>query len=366
MLDVGRTEQLRTDYRNRQVRWGFIWALWCAVLWGAWYVPGYAVYFEEPFVSLTESTGQLLLASMVVAFLNSVAVLLAMFIWVGVLGKTHDYVRTLRQRRISIWYLPAGLAGGLAIFGTYVAIVYVGPQFAAVSGLLYPIVGAVAARIWYHERITSRAAVGIIVIVVGGVVIFTPGLIGELTGTGTAGWIGYLAGVATFVGWGLEGAIAGRALDVSDPDVGLTLRFTYEVGIWLVIGVPVTLVLAGGAFGAALGAALSNPAVWLMLLLMGLTFAFCYVSWYKSFPLIGVGRGQAIAALYGPLALIWLFLFTFDWPGTEFVIGALITVAGSFVLFTEKRGMLEIVRAVPARQSHPNAMPASSGGGGDA
>jgi drug/metabolite transporter (DMT)-like permease len=360
MLDVGRTAKLKTDYRNRQVRWGFIWALWCAVLWGAWYVPGYAVYFEEPFASLTKTPGQMLLASMVVAFLNALAVLAAMFVWIGVLGKGRDYVRTLRQRRISGWYLPAGLAGGMAIFGSYIAIVYVGAQFAAVAGLLYPIIGALAARLWYNERITPQAAVGILVIVVGGVVIFTPGLIGELTGTGTAGWIGYLAGAITFVGWGLEGAIAGRALDVSDPDVGLTVRFTYEVGVWLVVAVPVTVVLAGDTFWSALGAALANPAVWLMLLLMGLTFAFCYVSWYKSFPLIGVGRGQAIAALYGPMALIWLFLFTFEWPGTEFVVGALITVVGSFILFTEKRGMLEIVRAVPARQSETNVVPVAS------
>jgi drug/metabolite transporter (DMT)-like permease len=365
MLDVGRTQQLRTDYRNRQVRWGFIWALWCAVLWGAWYVPGYAVYSEEPFVSLTENTGQLLLASMVVALLNALAVLAAMFVWIAVLGKKKDYVRTLRQRRISAWYLPAGLAGGLAVFGSYVAIVYVGAQFAAVAGLLYPIVGAIVARVWYDERITPRAAVGIIVIVAGGVVIFTPGLVGELTGTGTGGWIGYLAGAMTFIGWGLEGAIAGRALDVSDPDVGLTLRFTFEVGIWLVVAVPVTLLLAGDAFWAAVGTALANPAVWLMLVLMGLTFAFCYVSWYKSFPLIGVGRGQAIAALYGPFALIWLFLFTFQWPGTEFVIGALITVLGSFILFTEKRGMLEIIRAVPARGSRATAVPVTSDRGSD-
>ena len=349
MSDVARKQQLRTEYRNRQVRWGFIWALWCAVLWGAWYVPGYAVYFEEPFVNLVGSNSELILAAMVVAFLNAIAVLLAMFVWVAVLGKTGDYVRTLRRTEISRWYLPAGLAGGLAIFGTYVAIVYVGPQFAAVAALLYPIIGAFVARLWYSERITPQATLGILVLVAGGVIIFTPGLVQEFTGTGGAGWIGYLGGAASFVGWGLEGAIAGRALDVSDPDVGLTLRFTSEVALWLVIAVPLTAIMSGAAFWSALGTALSNPAVWLMLVLMGLTFAFCYVSWYKSFPLIGVGRGQAIAALYGPFALVWLWLFTFEWPGTAFVVGALIAVAGSFILFTERRGVLEIIRAVPPR-----------------
>jgi drug/metabolite transporter (DMT)-like permease len=71
------------------------------------------------------------------------------------------------------------------------------------------------------------------------------------------------------------------------------------------------------------------------------------VAWYKSFPLIGVGRGQAIAALYGPLALVWLYLFTLEAPGVQFVVGGLIAVIGSFVLFTEKRDVLEVVRAVP-------------------
>lgn len=354
MEDSSSAQQLRVAQRKRQVRWGFFWALFTAVLWSAWYVPGAAIYYEKPFVDLSATTKDLLIAAAVVAFLNAIAVLAALLVWVGILGKREDYVRTLRHRQVSRWYLPAAVAGGLAIFGTYLAVVYVGAQFAAVAALLYPIVGALAARIWYHERITRRAAVGITVIVVGAVVIFAPGLIGELTSTGTHGWIGYLAGAATFVGWGLEGAIAGRALDVSDSDVGIAIRFTFEIVLWLVVVAPVATILAGASFWSAVGSALANPSVWLMLLLMGLTFGYCYASWYKSFPLIGVGRGQAVAALYGPLALVWLFLFTHEWPGTQFVVGSAIAVIGGFVLFTERRG-LEAVRTVPAEQTQRKA-----------
>lgn len=347
MSDTVNLDEMKSHYRNYQIRWGFIWALWCALLWGAWYVPGYAIYYESPFADeLVTTTEDFMLAAMIVAFLNAIAVLLCMFVWVSVLGKTGEYVRTLRQTKISMWYLPAGLAGGLAIFGTYVAVVYVGPQFAAVAGLLYPLVGALMARIWYHERITPRAAVGLLVLVAGAVIIFVPGLAGEVTGSGTSGWIGYVAGAITFIGWGLEGAIAGRALDVSDPDVGLTLRFTAECAIWVVVGVPLAWALSGSHLWSAMGTALSQPGVWLMLLLMGLTFAFCYVSWYKSFPLIGVGRGQAIAALYGPLALVWLWIFGGTFPGIWFIIGATVAVIGSFILFTEGRDVLEIIRAV--------------------
>ncbi|HLU54408.1 MAG TPA: hypothetical protein VKZ81_03020 [Pseudonocardia sp.] len=348
MLDSDKVVQLRQEHRNRQVRWGFIWAVWCAVLWGAWYVPGTVIYSEAPFVDLAGSTADYLLAAMVITTLNAVAVLLAMFLWVAVLGKTGEYVRTMRRVRISRWYAPAGLAGMLAIFGSILAIAYVGAAFAAVAALLYPIVGALLARVWYHERITRQAAVGIIVIITGGVIIFAPGIAGELAGAGSGGLLGYVGGALAFVGWGIEGAIAGRALDVSDPDVGLTLRFTAEVALWLVVAVPLTAALAGARLWEVTGAALANPNNLLLLVLLGLTFGFCYVSWYKSFPLIGVGRGQAIAALYGPLALVWLYLFTLEAPGLQFVVGGLIAVLGSFILFTEKRDVLEVVRAVPA------------------
>ncbi len=351
MSNVESTERLRAEYRNKQVRWGFIWALTCAVLWGAWYVPGSVIYEVAPFAALSgDEGGNYLLAAVVISVLNAVAVLIAMAVWVAVLGKSTDYVRTLRQVKISRWYAPAGLAGMLAIFGSIVAIAYVGAAFAAVAALLYPIVGAIAARAWYAESITKRAALGIVVIVAGGVIIFAPGILGEISGAGGGGWLGYVGGALAILGWGLEGAIAGRALDVSDPDIGLTLRFTAEVLLWLVVVVPIAAGTAGTAFWAAMGAALTSPTVLLLLVLLGLTFGFCYVSWYKSFPLIGVGRGQAIAALYGPLALVWLFVFTLEIPGIQFIIGGVIAVVGSFILFTEKRGVLEVIRAVPTHR----------------
>jgi len=350
-VDTDRVTELRSQLRQRQIRWGFIWALWCAILWGAWYVPGTVIYYEAPFVDMVDNY---LLAAFVITVLNAIAVLIALFVWVAVLGKTGDYARTLKRTKISRWYAPAGLAGMLAIFGSIIAIAYVGLAFAAVAALMYPIVGALAAKVWYNERITKQAALGILVIVAGGVFIFAPGIIGELTGAeGGTGLLGYIGGAMAIVGWGLEGAIAGRALDVSDPDVGITLRFTAEVAIWIVIAIPIAWALAGDALWSTFGDALANPTVWLLLLLLGLTFGFCYVSWYKSFPLIGVGRGQAIAALYGPFALLWLTIFTREPPSWQFIVGALIAVVGSFILFTEKRDVLEVIRAIPGARQRP-------------
>jgi len=342
-------EVVRAKHRERNVRWGFGWALWCAVLWGAWYIPGSAFYYEEPFVALSETTGGFLKAAAVITALNAVAVLLAMFLWTSVLGKTRDYGRTIRRRNTSKWFFLAAIFGGpMAIYGSFLAIGYVGAQFGAVAALLYPVVGAFLARLWLKETITARAALGIVIIVVGGVFIFTPGLLDEIGNpTGTGAWLGYLGGVMAMFGWGIEGVIAGKALDVTDPDVGLTIRFTAESLYWVLLILPVSVIFLGWELFTIAGDAIANPINLVWLALAGLTFGFCYVSWYKSFPLIGVGRGQAIAALYGPFALLFLWAFTFAAPSWQFVVGGIICVIGSFVLFTEPRGVLEVIRSLP-------------------
>lgn len=361
MARVSDVVRARMAYRERNIRWGFVWALWCAVLWGAWYVPGSALYFEEPFASLSGSTGGYLKAAVAITALNAVAVLLAMYIWVAVLGKTKDYGRTLRQTKLSRWFALGAVFGGpMAIFGSVLAIGFVGAQFGAVAALLYPVVGTALARLWLKETITARAALGILIIVIGGVFTFTPGLLDEINGGSEVenAWLGYLGAAGAIVGWGVEGVIAGRALDVTDPDPGLTIRFTAETLIWFVLVIPIASIFLGGDLWTIMGDAIANPINLLWLGLAGLTFGFCYVSWYKSFPLIGVGRGQAIADLYGVFALAWLSIFTLELPAWQFVVGSLVAILGGFVLFTERRDVLEVIRAVPGVRP-PDAAEAS-------
>jgi drug/metabolite transporter (DMT)-like permease len=351
----------RITYREKMIRWGFIWALWCAVLWGAWYVPGTAIWYEAPFNALAETNRDFLLAAAVITMLNAIAVLIAMYIWVAVLGKTREYGRTIRQmRKVSKWFFLGAIFGGpMAIFGTFLAIGYVGGVFAAVAALLYPIVGAAMARAWYAEKITTRAALGILVIVAGGIIIYAPGILSELRGTGTGSWLGYVGGLMAATGWGIEGAIAGRALDVTDPDVGLTIRFTAETIYWVVIIIPIATILTGGdAIRMLLDALHLTKLVWLTL--AGLTFGFCYVSWYKSFPLIGVGRGQAIADFYGVFAIIFLSIFTLTMPNLNFLIGGLIVIVGGAIMYTERRDILEVIRSISSTEDTEAAQSAGT------
>ncbi len=339
-------DEARAQHRVRSVRWGYIWALSCAVLWGAWYLPGTAIWSVEPYRAMNfADTGQFLLAAAVITALSSVAVLLVLLAWLTMLEKLGEYRRTMRRfSTLSKWYFLAAIFGGpCALFGSYLAIGYVGPIFAAVAALLYPIVGATLARLWYDEKITKRAAIGILVIVSGGVAIFAPGIFSESSGAGDNAWIGYAGGAMAAFGWGVEGAIAGRALDVSDPDVGITARFTAEVIYWLFIILPAATFFFGMPVSETVIATFNAWAmVWIAL--AGLSFGLCYVAWYKSFPLIGVGRGQAIGALYGVFAVIFLAIFASRYPDLNFLLGLALSVAGGFLMITEDSQVVEVVR----------------------
>ncbi len=144
------------------------------------------------------------------------------------------------------------------------------------------------------------------------------------------------------VGWGIEGAIAGKGLDIAEPDVGITLRFLGENLIYWVILIPIAAFMGYPILSYAIAAI--NPLSLLILAFAGITFGFCYVSWYKSFPLIGVGRGQGVANLYGLCAVIFIYLFFGSVPAWTIWVGAAFCIAGSFIMFFEEAGEIESLR----------------------
>jgi len=338
----------RARHRAQVTRWGFIWALWCSVLWGAWYLPGAAIWYERPFAAIgAHETQRLLLGAGLIAAFNALATVTFLGLWTGVFGKTGEVIRTLRQtRRIGKWFFLAGLAGGpLAHWGTFLAIAYVGPVFAAIAALMYPIFGALLARLWYQEKITARVAVGIFLLIAGGVSIYAPGLVVELGGASGGAWPGYLGGVLAALGWGIEGAIAGRALDVTDSDAGVTLRFLAEAVYWFAVILPAAALMLDWPVLSMLREAY-DPWTIAWVVLLGLTYAFCYAAWYKSFPLIGVGRGCAFSTLSAAFAVIYLSVFTLEPPAANFLLGLLLAIIGAFVMFTERSQVMEVVRSV--------------------
>lgn len=237
---------LKKQESKRKISKGYMWALFCAVFWGIWYLPGTVVWvlnpFDEMYLSIAKVSGDgvsLVVTAVLITAFNALTVMLALILWNGVLGKYGELGRTLKEfHPCSKWFFLASIFGGpIAILGSFIAMGFIGGAFAAVAALLYPVVGSILAYYWYGEKISKRAALGIGVIIVGGITIFGGGLLTELS-SGTVPWIGYLGGLMAAAGWGIEGAIAGKGLDISEPDAGLTLRFLGENIIWWIIIIP--------------------------------------------------------------------------------------------------------------------------------
>lgn len=339
---------LRQHFARHQ-RWGFRWALWTAILWGAWYIPGTALWYEYPYNIISDTEhGERLVATAVMTSIHAVAVFGFLALWNGSLGKLRDYGRTLvRFRKISKWYALASLFGGpMAIFGSYLAMGFIGPVFAAVTSLFYPVVGALMARLWYQEKITGQAALGMAIIIMGGVVIYGPGLFGEMGDENSYAWLGYIGGIMSAIGWGVEGAVVSRAMDVTDPDVGIQCRFSFEILFWGVLVLPAVMLLSDVPVWFLIKESLLTPAAMLWMLLASVCHAFCYTAFYKSFPLIGVSRGEAIGNLHGVFAVIFVSLVTLKLPEWYFLLGLMITVTGSFIMFREPPEAVAELRTV--------------------
>jgi drug/metabolite transporter (DMT)-like permease len=343
-------KSLKKQESKRKISKGYMWAFFCAIFWGIWYLPGTVVWVLNPFDEMSSAIAKtsgdgisLVVTAVLITAFNALAVMLALMVWNGVLGKYGELVRTLKEfHPCSKWFFLASIFGGpMAILGSFIAMGFIGGAFSAVAGLLYPVVGSILAYYWYGEKISKRAAIGIGVIVLGGISIYGGGLFTELS-SGNVPWIGYLGGLMAAAGWGIEGAIAGKGLDIAEPDAGLTLRFLGENIIWWIIIVPILALVGFPMYSFALQA--FEPLTILILIFAGITFGFCYVTWYKSFPLIGVGRGQGIGNLYGLCAIIFIFLFFGDVPDWTIIIGGALCIVGSFIMFTEDASELETLR----------------------
>jgi drug/metabolite transporter (DMT)-like permease len=296
-----------------------------------------------------------LAAAIVITALNAAFVMFAYFLWNMGLGKDKfkEMWRSVKEfKAASKYYFFGAICGGpLAILGSFIAMGYIGAAFAAVAALAYPVIGSLLSRTWLGQKISHRAMAGLLIILIGSITIFAFAMMEELGKGGSM--IGVIGGIMALCGWGVEGVVAARGIDVSEPDIAITMRFGFESLIWWIVAIPALIILLGTQTLTFIGQLIGDPIILLSFVMLGLTFGFCYVTWYKSFPLIGVGRGQAIGSLYALCSVVFLVLFigvydTFNSDDSIYisslVIGAIICTIGTIIMFTEKPEQVECLR----------------------
>ncbi|MCI2074653.1 MAG: DMT family transporter [Candidatus Methanomethylophilus sp.] len=356
---------VKADHKKK-IRFGLIMGILCALYWGVWYVPGYAVYdlpdlLNSLSANLTENHPSLstdantLMVCVFLTGLNAIACALVLFIWNGALGKLPEFHRTLVEfKAASKYFLLAGICGACAVSGTYIAATFLSPGFAAIAGLLYPIIGTTMSVLYLKQKVSKRGYLAIIVLLAGGITLYSGTLIAGNTDSSNP-TLGAIGGIMAAVGWGFEGVVAGKALDICEPDVGLHLRFCFEALFWIIV----MLIFTGCGYNLfySIGDVFGDPADFVVVLMLGLSFAWCYVTWYKSFPFLGVARGQAVGSLYAACAVIFLIIFFgpedalgYDDDSMALIVGStiaglIICLIGSFLIATEDSEGLVSLRA---------------------
>lgn len=183
----------------------------------------------------------------------------------------------------------------------------------------------------------------------GGIAIYVPAFTHEIGANNAVHWLGYLGGAMIAIGWGIEGAIVGKAIDVSDADCGVTIRYAAEFLCWIILILPSLIYFSPSPIYETAYQILSSWRIMIYLSVAAISFAYCSIAWYKSFPLIGVSRGQAIGASYAIFATIFTSIFTLKLPEWYFFIGLIFVSIGSFVMILDSNQHPEPMRlAIPS------------------
>lgn len=363
-------EEFKKADHKKKVRFGIIMGLFCALYWGVWYIPGYAIWGFTDLIDAdcvvglggaiiaekgVSSDTAYLLQCLFLTCINATACALVLFIWNGALGKMREWKRTLLEvKAASKYFMLAGICGAVAVYGTYIAAAFLSPGFAAVAGLLYPIIGTIMSVLYLKQKVSKRGYLAIIVLLAGGITLYVGSMIAKGVGEGNV-LLGCIGGIMAAVGWGFEGVVAGKALDICEPDVGLHLRFCFETVFWWIV--ILVLMALGFPMLDTIGE-IANPSLFIAVLMIGLSFAWCYVTWYKSFPFLGVARGQAVGSLYAACAVIFLIIFFGPAGGLGYdgledsakwiiigstIAGLIICLIGSYLIATEdSEGMVSL------------------------
>jgi len=344
-------EEMRKRNRRKKIRYGYMMGMFLALLWGLWYVPGSLMWVIDPFldlyndVALTHGdTTAMIITAVLISAANALMATLVLFIWNGHLHKFKEMKRTVVEIRSIFKYLFAAaiFAGPMAVFGSYLATGFAGAAFSAVAALAFPVVGTILTTKFAGQRLSRRAIIGILTIVLGCITIYVIGLVDEIK-SGDMQLMGYIGGLMAVFGWGLEGLVIAKGMDISNPDAAFHLKMFSEVSIWWLLVMPIVAIMGFPIYEYVIGI-FTNPVSLLVVICSGFAFGYCTICYYKAYPMIGAGRAMGLSAMNAMVAVIFLFILTGAVPSWTVLIGGVLCVIGIFLMFYEKEENLESIR----------------------
>lgn len=224
-------------------------------------------------------------------------------------GKLGDFFRTLKSKP-GIIMICAALVGGPIASSCYVIALQQAGSIVIPISALCPAFGAVLARIFFKQPLTPRMVLGIAICFLASFMIASSSLGGDAA-PGIA--LGLLLGLASALGWGLEGCIAGYGTSMIDYQIGITIRQLTSGLSNMIILLPIFALVAGENAGFSwqlLGQAYSDGSSIIFFVISGFFAMYAYSLWYKGNSMCGAALGMACNgafSFWGPF-FCWIVL----------------------------------------------------------
>ena len=368
--------------------WGFRFAIWCALLWGFSF-QGIGMLFDGSsfLASAQVATNPLIMGAMVALFISILVALIA-FIWMVLGGSFAEWRYAIcRFNRLNLLYLLCATLGGGATVASIIIANLLGVTFAVGMVIFYPVIGALIANLWYNEKISRRALCGLLVIVAGCACLYVPDMLAFLTdadkhpplpvGNLPSGGLSTQAlafhdpsatspisliapvarngnpllicclGVLVGIGWGAESALASRAMDFTNARVGVSIRFTYEAIIMVLICLVCVLFLKSSLpLVSTWTTILTHSRTLLLMAIIALCLVLNYFSWYQSLLFCGVCRGTAVSDISGFVTVVLGMLLMLSNPSLLTIVACMLMLLGVYLVYCGQSANLSVLRNV--------------------
>lgn len=274
---------------------------------------------REPF---TLGSGAIFVAPLVAAAMNDSMTALWLLIYNIWKGNFKELVRSLKTTPGRMVCVAAILGGPVAMGCYLLGIQFCGSAYTMPISALCPVVGAILARIFMNQKMSTRVGMGMLICIMGTALIsFTPP-----EGNYPHFYLGLLFAFGSALGWGAEGALATFGMSMVNPDVAITIRE-------ITSGLASTLIVVPLISGISMyGELLKTPATLLVVAAAGLAGAISFLTWYKANAMIGVASGMALNITYSLWGLVFAFFVTGVSLSVYLVIGAVAVTLGAMLV----------------------------------
>lgn len=277
---------MKLKYNN-----GNIFGLTSGICWGLDTVLIGLVLLMSPF----NRPELIFLAPFLSSFLHDFFSGIWMIIIMTIRGKMGLVMRAIKTRNSKIVALAAILGGPMGMTGYLLAVKYIGPAYAAAISAIYPVIGAVIARIFLKEKLSNKSYIGLVISITA------IAILGYDSGFKADNFLlGFLFAILGVLGWSLECVICSYGMKGEEisSDIALQIRQVVSSSTYFIIILP----LIGGLKYVP---TVVFSKAGLLILITALIGTISYLFYYKAIDKIGPTRAMGMNITY----CIWAIIF---------------------------------------------------------